>query len=412
MKIAKKVLNLLKEVEAVARENGAAAYLVGGPVRDLLLNRGNLDLDVVIEGDAAQIAKSLVDKKGGTFVVHKRFGTATVTLKNGIKIDLATARKEYYGRPAALPTVEFSTVIEDLYRRDFTINAMAIDISKKQFGRLLDFFGGEKDLAGKKIRVIHDQSFIDDPTRILRAVRFEQRLGFKIEDHTEGLIKASVKRRMLEATGKERLRDELILMLKENEPGRMIKRLQALAGLGFIHPKLRFTKKSEVFFNEIKKMETKGSEPWLIYLTALLDGLSLKEAADVARQFVFKKNEQERLLEFKKESAGIIKLLKTKGKIPLSRLRRHLEPISLETLLAIMVKGRSRLVNKRISIFLSECKGVALKMSGEDLKKMGLPAGPRFKRILDAVLDAKLDKGFKNKAQEMKFARRCVKNGL
>ena len=232
------ILRLIRLIGAASRENGCDAFLVGGFVRDVLLGVRNFDLDIVVEGDAMRLAKDLVKKAGGSYVLHERFGTATAVLPwpvrskkirlDEVKIDFATARKERYKNPAALPTVEFSTVREDLYRRDFTINAMAVAVADKTFGHLIDFFGGRNDLLDKKIRVLHDASFLDDPTRILRAVRFEQRFDFKIEPRTEGLIKEALNKKMLDKTQKQRLRDELILILNEDRPGKALKRMDAL----------------------------------------------------------------------------------------------------------------------------------------------------------------------------------------
>lgn len=200
---------------------GCAAFLVGGTVRDMVLGVKNLDLDIVVEGppdrcgdisragDAIKLGEKLLEKFGGALVVHRQFGTCTLVTKKGLKIDLATARKEIYARPAALPTVEFSSLKDDLARRDFTINSMAVSINKDDFGRLIDLCGGKSDLERGIIRVMHDKSFIDDPTRIFRARRFASRLGFSIEPHTLGLMRSAVKKGMLAKLSKYRINKEL-----------------------------------------------------------------------------------------------------------------------------------------------------------------------------------------------------------
>jgi tRNA nucleotidyltransferase (CCA-adding enzyme) len=428
--LPKKLLRLIKLIDNIAHENDCHAFLVGGFVRDILLGVKNLDLDIVVEGETINVVKALVARTGGSFIRHKRFGTATavlpwpVKLKHGrinkVKIDFATARKECYEKPAALPTVEFSTVKEDLSRRDFTINAMAVVISTRNFGQLIDFFGGQKDLAHKRIRVLHEASFIDDPTRIFRAVRFEQRFNFRIEPHTERLIREALKRKMLDKTEKQRLRDELMLILNEDEPKKMLRRMETLGELKFIHPRLHFTKKTERFFDEIREtiswfrlayFHKRSIDGWLIYLIALLSALSKDEIKKVCEGFVFKHSERLRLLSYKTDGPKISSFLKRPGKIPPSQIYRRLEPLSYEVILAIMAKSQSRLAKKRIADFLTRDNGAKLQIKGRDLEAMGLKAGPGFKKILTAALYAKLDKGFVTKRQELDFVKRAISYG-
>ena len=193
-----KIIGLLVLIGDMAQERHYAAFVVGGFVRDLIMGVRNYDIDIVIEGKAIEFSKAFADKVKGSLVIHRKFGTATVVMPWGIlkgerfKLDLATARKEKYERPAALPDVEFSSLRNDLYRRDFTINAMAVALNRSNFGQLIDFFDGQRHLREGVISVLHKGSFIDDPTRIFRAVRFEQRYGFKIDKHTERLIKTAI----------------------------------------------------------------------------------------------------------------------------------------------------------------------------------------------------------------------------
>ncbi len=177
-------LALIQKAGALAAERRLGIYLVGGVVRDILLGRANSDLDLVVEGDAIKLAESLAGELGGRLVVHRRFGTAKIRTRN-LTIDLAMARAETYARPGALPTVRPGSIQDDLARRDFTVNAMALRLDPGSFGKLVDPFDGRKDLENKLIRILHDRSFIDDATRMLRAVRYEQRFGFRLEASTE-----------------------------------------------------------------------------------------------------------------------------------------------------------------------------------------------------------------------------------
>ncbi|MFO7604814.1 MAG: CBS domain-containing protein, partial [Desulfurivibrionaceae bacterium] len=240
--LSREIIILLRTIGEVAARNGYAAYAVGGFVRDLLLRKHNLDLDIVVEGDGIEFAEKLAGRLQGQIRTHEKFNTAVVILPDGFKIDIATARLEYYEYPAAMPTVELSSIKLDLYRRDFTINAMAIHLGPESFGTLLDFFNCQNDLKDRRIRILHNLSFVEDPTRILRAIRLEQRMGFAIGKHTERLIKNAVKMnlfasitdsraRILKPNSRTRLGyrifNELKLILSEKEPLPAIKRLEA-----------------------------------------------------------------------------------------------------------------------------------------------------------------------------------------
>src|SRR4030042_1801045 len=239
---------LILLAQSIALEQGISAYLVGGFVRDLILKAKNLDLDIVVEGNGIKFAEEFSFRLGAKLIRHKRFATATLILRSGIKLDIASARKEFYPKPAALPQVIPGNLRDDSYRRDFSINAMAIGLSGKDAGRLIDYFHGQEDLRSKKIRILHSLSFIDDPTRILRAIRFEQRYNFKIEPDTLKNLKKAARLKMLEKTEPQRLRDELIPVLKEKTVLKQIKRLRELVGFAFINKRLLLSPKNRVLF--------------------------------------------------------------------------------------------------------------------------------------------------------------------
>jgi tRNA nucleotidyltransferase (CCA-adding enzyme) len=220
----------MKTIEVVGKaadELKVKAYLVGGPVRDRLLGLKNYDLDFVVEGDGIKFAEVLNKKLKGRLTVYRAFGTATISLPKK-RIDIVTARKETYEYPAAYPAVKPGTIKDDLFRRDFTINAMAMSINKSGFGRLVDFYGGYKDLRKGIVRVLHDRSFMDDPTRIFRAVRFSVRFGFKIEPHTKKLIKQAILDGFLGEVNKGRIKKEIELFLKEKNPAKCLREFERL----------------------------------------------------------------------------------------------------------------------------------------------------------------------------------------
>ena len=210
-------MNIIEIVGKLADKLKIKAYIVGGPVRDKLLGIKNYDLDFVVEGDGIKFAEALNKIFKGKLIIYKAFGTATIAIK-GKRVDIVTSRKETYKYPAAYPTIKPGNIKDDLFRRDFTINAMALVINKKNFGKLVDFYGGQKDLKKGIIKVLHDKSFMDDPTRIFRAVRFSVRFGFKIEPHTKKLMKEAVKGRFLGEVNSGRIRKEIELFLKEKNP--------------------------------------------------------------------------------------------------------------------------------------------------------------------------------------------------
>jgi len=218
---------MISETAVITRH---AVYLVGGCVRDLLLKKKNLDIDIATEPHCLELVKKLAGGDEKRYKYHEQFGTATIELEDGLKIDFASARKEFYKKPAALPIVRPAAIWDDLHRRDFSINAMAVSLNAGSFGKLLDFFGGRYDLKHKNIRVLHALSFIDDPTRIFRAVRFEQRLGFKIEPATLEFLKYAIDIGMIGRLTDYRLKNELELIKAEPKAAAMMKRLTQLLG--------------------------------------------------------------------------------------------------------------------------------------------------------------------------------------
>ena len=273
------ITQILETISAIAKEMKVNAYLVGGVVRDLLLGIPNLDIDIVIEGDGILFAKKLSGILAAKVESHEKFKTAVLVLENSQHIDVASSRVEYYEKPAALPDVEPGSIRQDLARRDFTINTLAISLNKKNFGEIMDFFGGRKDLAAKKIKVLHKMSFIEDPTRIFRAVRFEQRLGFKMDHQTEKLAISTIDMNVVSELNGIRVRDEFVTILKEADPWIALKRLYELKALKKIGLNIDI---DEAFIKQVKKIgdrfeefsayRDKSTEIWrLILIVMLLD---------------------------------------------------------------------------------------------------------------------------------------------
>jgi len=418
-KLPKEIFDLICLIRDVASSNKMPAYLVGGFVRDLILGVENLDLDITVEGDGIKFAEDFSSKLKVKLIRHRRFGTATAILKPHLKIDFSTARKEFYPEPAHLPVVGRGGLKDDLFRRDFTINSMALSINNENFGRLVDFFGGKDDLAGGKIRVLHGLSFIDDPTRVLRAIRFEKRYDFDIEPKTMKYLKEAIKLRMLEKVEPQRIRNDLILMLKERNPSREIKRLQELAGFSFIDKSLSLSKKSYQLLVSAEKQigwftgpcsKRRQLDDWLIYFMGLLDSLAIDVTRGICRRLALRRGEEKRILAYKGINRKFILGL-SKRKIKPSEIFALFEPLSYEVLILLKAKYKNRDIQRHIQDFFRVYNGTHIYISGEDLRGMGVIPGPYYQKIFAKVLDAKLNGLVKTKEDELTLVKKLIKSG-
>ncbi|MCK4605623.1 MAG: CBS domain-containing protein, partial [Deltaproteobacteria bacterium] len=288
-KLPSNILDLLMNAGEVAESEGFHICVAGGFVRDLLLRKPNLDVDLVVEGDGIAFARAFANRFGARVRAHQKFGTAVVIFPDGFKVDVATARWEYYKYPAAMPTVALSSTKLDLFRRDFTINTLAIKLNPKEFGLLIDFFGGQRDLKDRIIQVLHSLSFVEDPTRVFRAVRFEQRYGFRIGKQTLRLIRNAVRLDIFSRLSGKRLLTELILILKEPDPRSAIRRLAGLGLLKVIHQSIRLgpteegvlTRSYDVLAWYDLLFRPQRPRKWVVYLLALFEGLKFSEIQEV-----------------------------------------------------------------------------------------------------------------------------------
>jgi len=410
------ILSMLEVIGGEADKLKAGAFVVGGFVRDLLLGVENYDLDIVIESDAISFAKIIAKKLDTKVVAHKKFGTAIMVLKNGLKIDFATARTEYYEYPAALPTVEYSSIRDDLLRRDFTINAMALKINKRDFGRLIDFFRGQRDLKAKIIRVLHNLSFVEDPTRIFRAVRFEQRYDFNIDRHTEDLIKTALSLEMVERVKGQRLRKEIVLILSEERPLKAIVRMSRLHELRFIHPGLRLNKQLTERLKSVEDIMTwvkitfpkEKVKTWLVYFACLCSGLKPEEIGQVGRRFALSEKDIRIMLEAVIAVPRALRFLKQQGDLKPSRTYRTLNKLSRPGLFLTMAGAKDRRIRKIIFEYMTIHSRVRLNITGKDLKKIGLKPGPEFKNILEQVLFKKMDDKIYTKKEEVELVKKTA----
>ncbi len=417
--IAGAVVRAIKEIGTEADRQNVAAYVVGGFVRDVILKippfaKGGLggilpDIDIVIEGDAVAFAKVLAKKKKVALRVYKQFGTATLEYGNGLHVDLATARKERYPSPGALPVVRPGSVHDDLSRRDFTINAMAVAINPGPFGELVDDYGAREDIRKGKIRVLHEASFIDDPTRILRAVRFEQRFGFSIERHTLFLLKAALKKGSVHSVKPPRFFNEFRKILKELRPGQAIQRLHSLGGLDFFEknfqPDLRLLRRMERNILQLRKQIFYQGKDWSpIYLMSFFVSMKRRGIESKAARFHLTRGEKNVLLSVS-QVPGIIKRL-TRDRLTPGQVYQILRPCPGETIYFIRAYTSTRRVGQRVDEFLKRSRLVRLKVSGDDLKTLGVPDGRQIGKILDVLLFKKIDGKICTRCEEIKEARK------
>jgi tRNA nucleotidyltransferase (CCA-adding enzyme) len=403
----------LRLVGEIADEAGFPVYLVGGIVRDLFLRVMNLDIDIVVEGDGIVFADILVKRAGGRMKAHQKFGTAVVVLQNGIKLDIATARLEYYESPAALPTVELSSIKKDLYRRDFTINTLAVRLNRQRYGELIDFFGGLRDIKEKALRVLHSLSFVEDPTRVLRAIRFEQRFNFKLSKHTLNLIKSAVNMKLFDRLTGKRMYAELILLFSEAEPLKVLRRMKDLDLLKFIHPTLKATVEEERLFTGIGETFTwfrllyldLAIEKWFVFFLGLLDRLKDSAVDETLERLSVPVRNRERVRHSRAGYREVLAAFYKEQNLTSSRIYELLIPLDTELLLFMMAKAKQDKAKKYISLYLTQLRTIKVELSGNDLKKMGIPPGPRYKKLLAELLDAKLDGRVRNREEEVSFVR-------
>ena len=407
-----KIIKMIKEIGQEADRTNQSAYVVGGCVRDIFLKRENLDLDIVVEGDAGSIARRWRHKYSAPLKEYDRFGTATVYLNGDIRIDFARARQETYPYPAALPVVRPGSIQEDLFRRDFTINAMAIRINDKNFGELVDVYHGLEDLKKGKIRVLHTKSFIDDPTRILRAVRFEQRFHFRLESLTSKLLTEAMQKNALSAVKPERYFAEFKKVLGEEHPGRCLKRLGQIGALRhdqfYFNIRPAYVQKIVRGIGSIKRKPyfSEAMDRWLIYFMSLMAPESQPAVEKLCTLFNLKRSDRQKIL-----PNGVWQSLLTQLKgsqMRPSQIYHILKPLSLETIIFMRLISPQRNVHQNIDRFLTRYNQVGLTMNGNDLKRLGLVDGKRIGEVLKYLLDQKVDGKIKTKSDERVAARRFI----
>lgn len=449
-RLPRPMLELLRKAGELGDSLGVEVYAVGGFVRDVTLSRPAAefdDVDLVVEGDGIAFARALSRQLGGRVREHKAFMTALVIYadENGQeqRLDVATARLEYYKYPAALPTVELSSIKMDLFRRDFTINAMALRLNKARFGNLVDFFGGQSDIQRKTIRTIHALSFVEDPTRITRAVRFEQRYGFRITLQGEKLIKNALGLSLVEKLSGARILHELLLIFREDTPQSCLVRLNELGFLAAIHPALALTQEKIELLDSLREVLDwyrllyfrEAPDLGKLYLLALCSAVPAAETAEIVERLGLIPSVRDDLLALRenvrvtlpaiiswsregrkkhaKEAAGTCEPDENAKNRPehcgsISQLCALLAPLSLDGALYLMARASNKEASSSVSQYIYKWRQIKTDISGNDIRELGLAPGPGYGLIFREVLAAKLDGLTPTRETQLELVRRLI----
>ncbi|MFC2026355.1 CCA tRNA nucleotidyltransferase [Chloroflexota bacterium] len=389
------LVSFIQHAGRLADSRGERLYLVGGVVRNLLLDKTNLDIDLVAEGDAIALARELSDDEAGKITIHKRFNTAKVGW-HGWNIDLASARKESYARPGALPTVKPGSLSDDLFRRDFTINAIAVGLNPEGYGRLTDPYGGQKDLESRMIRFLHQKSFIDDSTRIWRGLRYEQRLDFQLEPETLRLLKRDIP--MLDTISGDRIRYEIECILNEGLPEKVLHRADELGVLAKLEPSLKGNDCLAERFQQAREVSSPSHPPVGLYLALLTYPLDNKPREKLTSYLRLPRTLAKNLKDTASIKAKMSQLADSRLKP--SAVYHLLEGYSTQSLTANLIAGDFPIAYQHLQLYLDRLRTVKPILTGNDLMKMGIPQGPRIKEILNQLLDARLDGKVKTRDDE------------
>jgi len=406
-----RIQKLLLQVSRLAEREKMEIYLVGGIIRDLLLKYPpEKDLDIVVLGDAVAFALSLNNLLGGSIRHFEQFGTASIELEDGIRLDLVTARKEFYISPASLPRVESSSLKNDLFRRDFTINTMACSLAAQNYGDLYDYFNGRCDLRDRIIRVLYRLSFVDDPLRILRAVRFEQRYAFNIEPKTLELIHKAIEEKVLEKVSSPRLNRELRFIYNEPSPVNILRRFDQLGLMPFLYPgsnpdqktwQLLFRLEEILAWAESREWEEKPDSE-LTYLSGLLCGLESTDRSDIIEKLHLSQERTSIILKACREIPAVLGKLDRDDLNP-SNVVKYLEPLPIEALLLAHALAESKIAREHLKIYMDGLRYIRPRLDGSDLKKMGLEPGPHYRQIIERLTKAVLDGEVRTPQEELDY---------
>jgi tRNA nucleotidyltransferase (CCA-adding enzyme) len=410
-RLGQELLDLLERVSQVADQSKVSVFAVGGFVRDLMLNISNKDIDIVVEGDGILFASRLAEEFEGRVKSHEKFGTSVVIFPDGYRIDVATARLEYYEHPAALPTIEQSSVKSDLYRRDFTVNSIAVKLNGEDAFCLIDFFNGERDIKNKEIHVLHNLSFIEDPCRLFRAIRFEQRYGFKISKQTEAFMKVAIKKRLVDSLSGTRFLNEIILILKENEPLKCILRMKELSLLQFVSLQMRDIQALEKIQSVLSWAEfvslPEEPEIWYVYFLSLLYSLDEESFVQASERLQMQGRLKKTLIRDRETCKESLKLLEKDKDWSPETIYNQLSELSVEAVIYFLAVASTDRANQYVNTYFTQYhKQAELSLTGDDLVEMGIKPGPVFQSVFKALREAHVRGAIETREEEVAWVKK------
>lgn len=413
-------LNFLRQAGKLAQSLSMKLFIAGGLVRDIMLfYKGiirdpeifsNMDIDFVVQGDGIEFAQKLSQKFNGATKFYQEFQTATVNIQDLNEIDVATARFEYYRHPGALPSIEAGSIRNDLQRRDFSINAMAIALNPDNFGALLDYFEGQNDIDSRNIRILHNLSFIEDPTRMFRAVRFAARYDFKIEPRTRSLINNIVENNELKDISRGRLKSELIQVLKEFSAGKACRFLDKYGILNRFWPEIKFDQKLLSGFNRAGSLILKWYKAEIISycdikvdwikLYILFSNLDVSECLSLSEKLFFSRKDLDRIQAFNTLNTKFLGKRHLKTSMP-GDYYFDFKTLDLNQIIATAALG-NEVFQKKVQEYLEFYSNVILAITGSDVIDAGVKQGPEIKNILNKLIKLVVDKKIPNDSELLK----------
>jgi len=409
-RVDKDIFKYLESIAQVGDRLNLSVYVVGGFVRDLLLNIPNLDIDIVVEGEGIPFAACLAEEFGGRVTSHEKFGTSVVIFPDGYRIDVATARMEYYKHPGALPTVEKSSLKSDLFRRDFTVNSMAVKLTGANAYCLIDFFNGERDLRSKEIHVLHSLSFIEDPCRLFRAIRFEQRFDFAMGKQAEAFMCSTIKKRLVNSLSGTRLFNEIKILLNEKRPIDCIRRMQGLELFQFVSPEMLQAPKDlevlerleSVFAWADRVITADKPDVWYVYFLGLFYSLKENAFLKAADRLLLPTRMKNSLQADRIHCRESLELLNSNKEWGPKEIYHAFANLSVEAVVYLIALSSTDRLNQYANIYFAQYQGKAEPaLKGDDLVKMGLEPGPVFQSVLNALREARVMGSVSSREEEV-----------
>lgn len=400
------IFEFLKIAGRISNQRQERLFVVGGRVRDLLLGRSGLDVDLVTEGSAPALAEILARKFNAGLTLHPRFQAATLLLE-GFTVDIATARHELYPLPGSLPEISPGSLYDDLKRRDFSINAMAVSLNEDDFGRLIDPACGRLDLEQHKIRIMHENSFKDDATRIFRALRYEQRFNFSLEGRTLSLLEQH--KAFLNTISPERIRYEFECIFSESIPEKPLARAGCLSVLGQMVSGLQFGSEECEWFEKARDACRPERPPDELYLALAGYRLSRQDAAAFIARLNLARNPRKVLVDAGRIQSKMARLSEP-GTLP-SEIYRLINPAGETAVQACLIAESCPVARKNLALYLDKLQFVKTELDGKDLTWLGVKPGPVTGRLLKTLLYARLDGKVASRQDEISLANSCIAAG-